>query len=99
VVEADDLAVATSGAYIRGDHVVDPHTGAPPRGVLSVTVVGPDLATADAYATAAFAMGAAGPDWTRGLGPYEAMTITDDGRVLSTQSFPRAAASATPDLG
>ena len=53
----DDLAVATSGAYVRGDHVVDPHTGRPPHGVLSVTIVGPDLATADAYATAAFAMG------------------------------------------
>ena len=34
------------------------------RGVLSVTVVGPDLATADAYATAAFAMGERGPAWT-----------------------------------
>ena len=32
VVEATDLAVATSGAYIRGDHVVDPHTGRAPRG-------------------------------------------------------------------
>jgi thiamine biosynthesis lipoprotein len=25
----DDLAVATSGAYERGAHVVDPHTGRP----------------------------------------------------------------------
>ena len=61
VVVADDLAIATSGAYARGEHVVDPHTGRPPRGVLSVTITGPDLATADAYATAAFAMGAARP--------------------------------------
>ena len=68
VVEADDLAVATSGAYTRGDHVVDPHTGRPPEGVLSVTIAGPDLATADAYATAAFAMGADGPEWTRRSG-------------------------------
>jgi thiamine biosynthesis lipoprotein len=88
VVEGDDLAVATSGAYVRGDHVLDPHTGRPPRGVLSVTITGPDLATADAYATAAFAMGGAGPEWTRGLAPYEAMTITDDERVLSTPGFP-----------
>jgi FAD:protein FMN transferase len=88
VVEADDLAVATSGAYARGEHVVDPHTGRPPEGVLSVTVVGPDLATADAYATAAFAMGERGPEWTRALRPYEAMAITADGRVLSTAGFP-----------
>jgi len=98
VVEATDLAVATSGAYIRGDHVVDPHTGQAPRGLLSVTVTGPALGTADAYATAAFAMGAAGPEWTRRLAPYEAMSITDDGRVLSTPGFPRARDAAAPDV-
>ncbi len=64
----EDLAVATSGQYERGAHIVDPHTGAPPRGLLSVTVVGPDLALADAYATAAFAMGADGPRLDRGPG-------------------------------
>jgi thiamine biosynthesis lipoprotein len=88
VVEATDLAVATSGAYKRGEHVVDPHTARPPTGVLSVTIVGPDLTTADAYATAAFAMGEAGPEWTRGLQPYEAMTILADDRSLSTARFP-----------
>jgi thiamine biosynthesis lipoprotein len=89
VVEANDLAVATSGAYARGDHVLDPHTGRPPRGVLSVTVVGPELATADAYATAAFAMGPhAGPPWTARLRGYEAMTILAGGTVLTTGGFP-----------
>jgi FAD:protein FMN transferase len=90
VVVLDDAAVATSGAYERGEHVVDPHTGAAPRGVLSVTITGPDLATADAYATAAYAMGAAGPAWTARLRGYEAMTILDGGRVLCTPGFPGA---------
>jgi thiamine biosynthesis lipoprotein len=89
VIEATDLAVATSGAYARGDHVLDPHTRRPPMGVLSVTITGPDLATADAYATAAFAMGAdRAPHWTARLRGYEAMTILADGRVLSTPGFP-----------
>jgi thiamine biosynthesis lipoprotein len=88
VVEGTDVAVATSGAYARGEHVLDPHTGRPPEGVLSVTIVGPELATADAYATAAFAMGEAGPEWTATLGLYEAMTIMADDRVLSTHGFP-----------
>ena len=88
VVEAGDLAIATSGAYARGEHVVDPHSGLPPVGVLSVTIVGPDLATADAYATAAFAMGTDGPDWTATLRPYEAFTILADGTALSTAGFP-----------
>jgi FAD:protein FMN transferase len=88
VVVARDLAIATSGAYARGDHVIDPHTRRPPSGVLSVTITGPELATADAYATAAFAMGPNGPAWTARLRGYEAMTILDDGRVLSTPNFP-----------
>jgi FAD:protein FMN transferase len=82
-----DGAVATSGAYERGAHVVDPRSGRPARGVRSVTVVGPDLGTADAYATAAFGMGADGPAWTAGLEGYEAMTIVGD-RVLCTRGFP-----------
>jgi thiamine biosynthesis lipoprotein len=88
VVETRDLAVATSGAYERGEHVIDPHTHKPPTGVLSVTVTGPDLATADAYATAAFAMGSRGARWSAGLHDYEAMTILADGRVLFTHGFP-----------
>jgi thiamine biosynthesis lipoprotein len=91
VIETQELAVATSGEYERGEHVLDPHTRRPPSGILSVTVVGADLGTADAYATAAFAMGAEGAiRWTARLRGYEAMTILVDGRVLSTPRFPVA---------
>jgi len=91
VVEGDYLAVATSGAYARGNHVLDPHTRRPPTGILSVTITGPDLATADAYATAAFAMGSdRAPAWTATLpSGYEAMTILAADRVLTTSGFPR----------
>jgi thiamine biosynthesis lipoprotein len=88
VVLGNDLAIATSGAYARGDHVLDPHTRRAPVGVLSVTITGSTLATADAYATAAFAMGTNGPAWTARLKGHEAMTILADGRVLSTPGFP-----------
>jgi thiamine biosynthesis lipoprotein len=88
VVETEDLAIATSGTYARGDHVLDPHTGRPPSGLLSVTVAGPKLATADAYATAAFAMGERGPAWTARLDGYEAMSILESETVLSTPGFP-----------
>lgn len=91
VVEGDDLAVATSGAYERGEHVRDPHSAHAPAGILSVTITGPDLGTADAYATAAFAMGGhRAPNWTARLDGYQAMTILADGRVLSTPGFPSA---------
>jgi thiamine biosynthesis lipoprotein len=87
-VSATDLAIATTGTYERGAHVIHPYTGAAPDGVLSVTVTGPDLGTADAFSTAAFAMGIDGPAWTLGLKGYEAMTILADGRMLSTPAFP-----------
>jgi thiamine biosynthesis lipoprotein len=90
VVPLTDAAIATSGEYARGQHVLDPHTGRPPHGLLSVTIVGPDLATADAYATAVFAMGAAGPAWTASLPAkgYEALCITAEQRVLRTPGCP-----------
>jgi len=56
-----------------------------------VTNTGADLATADAYATAAFAMGPKRVGhWTARLRGYEALTILADGRVLSTPGFPDA---------
>ena len=89
VLEVEDLAVATSGEYERGAHILDPHTGRAPAGLLSVTIVGADLALADAYATAAFAMGADGPAWTARLDGYDALCITSDQRVLTTPGFSR----------
>jgi thiamine biosynthesis lipoprotein len=88
VLQVNDLAIATSAAYARGDHVVDPHTGRAPTDVLSITIVGPELATADAYATAAFAMGAGGAHWAASLQGYEAMSILADETVLTTGGFP-----------
>ena len=95
VLTVRDGAVATSGTYERGAHITDPRTGRPPSGLLSVTVVGPDLGTADAYATAAFAMGADGPAWTAGLDGYDAMTVVAGDRVLSTPGFARRCAGAS----
>ena len=101
-LELTGLAIATSGAYARGEHVLDPHTGRPPAGILSVTIVGPELAAADAYATAAFAMGSAGPEWTARLAGYEAMTVLAGDVVVTTPGFRRlqsAAARAISSVG
>ena len=62
----DGRAVATSGNYrnyfeengVRYTHILDPRTGQPERtNLLSVTVIAPDCATADAYATAFMVLG------------------------------------------
>ena len=88
VVEAADSAVATSGTAERGAHIIDPHLGHPATGLASLTVVGPSLALADAYATAAFAMGPTrARDWTESLPGYEAYAITEDGDTWQTAGF------------
>jgi thiamine biosynthesis lipoprotein len=78
VLAVRNAGVATSGAYERGDHVRDPFTGRAAAGVLSITIVGPNLTLADAYATAAFAMGPTGLAWVANVPDYEGCSVTAD---------------------
>jgi thiamine biosynthesis lipoprotein len=87
VILATDLAVATSGTYEKGAHILDPHTGAPAAGLLSMTVVGPSILEADVYATAAFVMGLAGLDFIERRAGYEAYAIDPDLRGHWTTGF------------
>ena len=88
VLAVTDLAVATSATYERGAHIIDPRTGEPTTGLASVTVVGPDLALADAFATAAFVMGLDALDWIDGQPDYGLYLITHDGTTHWTRRFP-----------
>ncbi|MBL7488022.1 FAD:protein FMN transferase [Frankia sp. AgB1.9] len=83
VLECTDLAVATSGVAEQGQHVVNPRTGAPASGLASVTVVGPDLTLADAYATAGLAAGLEAWDLLADLGQdgWEWLTVEAAGRL------------------
>ncbi|HLH58034.1 MAG TPA: FAD:protein FMN transferase [Streptosporangiaceae bacterium] len=87
VVAGRDFAVATSGTAERGHHIIDPHTGRPATELASVTVVGPRITAADAYATAAFAMGARAREWVESLEGYEAFAITAKGARWQTSRF------------
>jgi thiamine biosynthesis lipoprotein len=78
------LAVATSGTAERGAHITDPHTRRPPVGLASVTVAGESLATVDAYATAAFAMGLDAREWLSGLPGVAALIVQTDGAAWRT---------------
>ena len=60
-------------------HILDPHTGEHPTALASVTVIGPRLTYADAYATAAFAMGDAACAWIEDLPDYSAFAVMADG--------------------
>jgi FAD:protein FMN transferase len=90
VVTGTDLGVATSGTYERGFHVIDPRCGRAARGLCSVSVVGPDLGLADAYATAAVAMGLPGLSWLATLDGYEAAVVTAARAAYRSDGLPLA---------
>ena len=63
VFEITDGAIATSGTYERGAHILDPHSGLIAIGAKSATVIGPDGGLADAMATALMVAGDDGSQW------------------------------------
>lgn len=73
VLEMTAGAIGTSGVTGRRGHVVDPHTGEPAEQFVAATVIGPDLAVADAYATALYAAGPAGLTWFHSGSDYRAL--------------------------
>lgn len=75
VVEPGDGAVATSGLYERGGHIVDPRTGKVAAGARSATVTGPDAGLAEALSTALVVAGRGGVDWFAGLTGWEAWVV------------------------
>ena len=90
VVHVQMEGVATSGAYIRGEHIYNPHVpGVPPKGVASITVIGPNIYEADRFATAAYAMGLPGIRFIESLDGLEAYMIDMDGMATMTSNFER----------
>ena len=87
VVLVSGLAVATSGTYEKGEHIVDPHTGKPAMDLLSLTVVGPDILQADVYATAGVAMGMSSLEFVSRTSGYEAYAIDKQLRAWHTPGF------------
>jgi thiamine biosynthesis lipoprotein len=83
-------AIATSGTYERGEHLINPWTGKPASRVGSATVSGPDLGVADALATALAVAGPEGLELIERAEGYEAFVICSDGSWRSTARFPFA---------
>jgi FAD:protein FMN transferase len=83
VIEVD-AAVATSGPYERGAHLIDPATGRPASRAASATVTGPSLAVADALATGVAVGGDEALAVVAGLDGYAAYLIRPDGSETDT---------------
>ena len=93
VVFVNNEGVATSGTYIRGRHIYDPHAeGADkraPEEIVSLTVIGPTIYEADRFATAAFAMGARGIQFIESLPGFEGYMIDKNKVATMTTRFDR----------
>jgi FAD:protein FMN transferase len=76
VLSISNGAVCTSGSYERGAHIINPKTKKPAKGLLSVTITGPDIIQADVLATACFAMGKSrAMEFTKSQTGYEIMAV------------------------
>lgn len=92
VIWLKNEAIATSGTYIRGQHIYNPisNQNLPDQEiseVLSLSVIGSNIYDADRYATAAFAMGLKGIEFIEKLNGFEAYQIDKNGNALMTANF------------
>jgi thiamine biosynthesis lipoprotein len=83
-------AVATSGSYERGAHLINPHSGLPAARAASASVTGPDLGLADALATGLAVAGPDGLAFVEAIGGYAGLIIGFDGTRQWTPGFPFA---------
>jgi len=89
IVSIHDRGIATSGTYLRGQHIYNPHDPhASLTETVSITVIGPDVYEADRFATAAFAMGRDGIRFIERLPGFEAYMIDAAGIASMTSDFP-----------
>ena len=91
-----DGAVVTSGNYekfvvfngVRYAHIINPGTGYPATGILSVTVFAPKAELADALATAVFVMGKdAGMNRINQLPKVECIIIDEQGNIITSDNI------------
>jgi FAD:protein FMN transferase len=90
IISVSDCGIATSGTYIRGQHIYNPHNRDLPRDeIMSLTVIGLNIFEADRFATAAFAMGCEGINFIEGLEGFEGYMIDNNKRATFTTGFER----------
>lgn len=91
-----DKAVVTSGNYekqvvfngTKYSHIIDPRTGYPSTGVLSVTVFAPKAELADALATSVFVMGRdTGLNRINQLPNVECIIIDENGKIFKSKNI------------
>jgi thiamine biosynthesis lipoprotein len=89
VVYLTNEGIATSGTYIRGDHIYNPHDkgNKPITDIISLTVIGKNVYEADRFATGAFAMGKGAIHFIEKLPGFEGYMIDKDHIGTMTSGF------------
>ena len=91
-----DKSAVTSGAYqryfehngTRYHHIIDPRTGkCANSGLASVTVISPSSMQADALSTAIYVMGEKGLSLCNKYPDTDALLITENGDIITTEGF------------
>lgn len=88
-VLAKNLAIATSGSYARGRHIINPKTKKPATFFLSLTVAGPNITKADVFATTAMAMGVDGLGFIDKHRGFEVLAVDKDGKIYLSGGMAR----------
>lgn len=88
--------VTTSGSYEkfvelegkRYSHIIDPRTGYPVKGILSVSVVGPKTEMANGFSTSIMVLGTQkGIELINHFPDYGCLIITDEGELIKSKNF------------
>ena len=91
-----NAAVVTSGNYekyvkfdgIRYSHIIDPRTGYPSTGILSVSIFTKNAEFADAISTSIFVMGIdTGLDFINQLKGVECIIVDDNNKVITSENI------------
>ncbi len=96
MLPVDNRAIVTSGNYekfvkfdnVRYSHIIDPRTGYPSKGIISVSVLAPKAELADALATSIFVMGKdIGLNFVNQLEHIDCIIITDSGEIFYSEQI------------
>lgn len=88
IISLENCGIATSGSYIRGDHIYNPFQPEKPiTDIVSLSVIGPNVYEADRFATAAFAMGKQGIYFIEKTQGLEGYMIDHKGIATYTNGF------------
>jgi len=96
IIEVNNAAITTSGDYEkyvefndkRYSHIINPKTGMPASGLISVTVIGENAETANGLSTSIMILGdKKGLELLKNYPDYTCLILTDKGKVKKSKNF------------